>query len=229
MDRHSTTRLFAYRLLMVEETNHSSSLSWLSTSRRWWIVWILENQWQSSETFPASLGWRKVTNRMEEEDKEKFQCCPDSSGTTLYFRVLQGHFGRNLMNPSSQDNVVILDGIFEFFNHVGYAIKLHSIINSGLIPGGQNLSNRQTVFFLFVDPLDKERKHLDTIELEAPRLAHPCGKHGRDIRILCIGRHQHCSEERIEVSDTIERHHPLRNNFQLIVSRKLFGWKLEKS
>ena len=71
LDRHSTTRLFAYRLLMVEETNHSSSLSWLSTSRRWWIVWILENQWQSSETFPASLGWRKVTNRMEEEDKKK--------------------------------------------------------------------------------------------------------------------------------------------------------------
>ena len=71
LDRHSTTRLFAYRLLMVEETNHSSSLSWLSTSRTWWIVWILENQWQSSETFPASLGWRKVTNRMEEEDKKK--------------------------------------------------------------------------------------------------------------------------------------------------------------
>ena len=47
--------------------------------------------------------------------------------------------------------------------------QLHSIINSGLIPGGQNLSNRQTVFFLFVDP--EEHKDPDTIELEAPRLA----------------------------------------------------------
>ena len=49
--------------------------------------------------------------------------------------------------------------------------QLHSIINSGLIPGGQNLSNRQTVFFLPVDPMDKEHKDPDTIDLEAPRLA----------------------------------------------------------
>ena len=33
------------------------------------------------------------------------------------------------------------------------------------------LSNRQTVFFLFVNPMDKEHKDLETIDLEAPRLA----------------------------------------------------------
>ena len=37
--------------------------------------------------------------------------------------------------------------------------------------GRTNLSNRQTVFFLPVDPLDKEHKDPDTIDLEAPRLA----------------------------------------------------------
>ena len=37
--------------------------------------------------------------------------------------------------------------------------------------GGQNLSKRQTVFFLPVDPMDKEHKDPDTIDLEAPRLA----------------------------------------------------------
>ena len=47
----------------------------------------------------------------------------------------------------------------------------HSIINSGLIPGGQNLSKRQTVFFLPVNPMDKEQEDLETIDLEAPRLA----------------------------------------------------------
>ena len=46
-----------------------------------------------------------------------------------------------------------------------------SIINSGLIPGGQNLSKRQKVFFLLVDPMDKNHKDPDTIDLEAPRLA----------------------------------------------------------
>ena len=48
---------------------------------------------------------------------------------------------------------------------------LHSIINSGLIPRGQHLSNRQTVFFLLVDPMDKNHKDLDTIDLNEPRHA----------------------------------------------------------
>ena len=60
---------------------------------------------------------------------------------------------------------------FKYIYHVGCVIHLHSIINPGLIPGGQNLSNRQTVFFLLVDPMDKEHKVPDTLDLEAPRLA----------------------------------------------------------
>ena len=90
------------------------------------------------------------------EEKKRFQYCSDSSGTTLYLRALQGHSGRSLIDPSLQDNVIILDGFFKYIYLVGCAINLHSIINSGLIPGGQNLSNRQTVFFLPVDPMDKK-------------------------------------------------------------------------
>ena len=48
---------------------------------------------------------------------------------------------------------------------------LHSIMNSGLIPGGQILSKRQTVFFLLVDPMNKEHKDPETVDLKAPRLA----------------------------------------------------------
>ena len=51
------------------------------------------------------------------------------------------------------------------------AFNLHSIINSGLIPGGQNLSNRQTVFFLPMDPMDTSHKDPDTIDLSVPRHA----------------------------------------------------------
>ena len=91
--------------------------------------------------------------------------------TILYFRALQGHSGRNLIDPSLQDNVVIPDGFFKYIHHVGCAINLHSIINSGLIPGGQKLSNKKTVFFLPVDPMDKEHKHPDKIDLGAPRRA----------------------------------------------------------
>ena len=45
-------------------------------------------------------------------------------------------------------------------------------MNSGLIAGGQNSSReRQTVFFTSVDPMNKERKDPDVINLDAPRLA----------------------------------------------------------
>ena len=104
-------------------------------------------------------------------NKMRYQYCTDSSGIILYLRALQGHSGRSLIDPTLQDNVIIPNGFFQFIYHVGRAINLHSIHNSGLTPGGQNLSNRQTVFFLPVDPMDKNHKDPDVIDLGAPRLA----------------------------------------------------------
>ena len=83
-------------------------------------------------------------------NKKRYQNCTDSSGTILYLRALQGHSGRNLIDRTLQDNVLVPNNFFQYIYHVGCAINLHSIINSGLIPGGQILSNRQTVFFLLV-------------------------------------------------------------------------------
>ena len=130
-------------------------------------------------------------------NKKRYQNCTDSSGIILYLRALQGHSGRSFIDPTLQDNVVISGNFFQYIYHVGCAINLHSIINSGLIPGGQNLSKRQTVFFLLVDPMDKYLKDPDTIDLNAPRHAQYMHK-----------GHQSCSEEGIEVlSDSIERYH----------------------
>ena len=70
-----------------------------------------------------------------------------------------------------RQDVVIPDGCFQYIYHVGCAINVHSIINSGLIPGGQNLSKRQTIFFTSVDPMNKEHKDPDVFDLDAPRLA----------------------------------------------------------
>ena len=89
----------------------------------------------------------------------------------MYLRALQGHSGRDHIDSSLQDNVLIPDGFFEYIYHVGCAINLHSIINSGLIPGGQHLSKRQTVFFTSVDLMNKEHRDPNKIDLEAPRLA----------------------------------------------------------
>ena len=101
--------------------------------------------------------------------KRRYQYCSDNSGTILYLRALQGHSGSNLIDPTLQDNVVIGTGIFHY--HVGCAFNLHSIINNGLIPGGQDLSRRQTVFFLPVDPRDESHKDPEHIDFSVPRRA----------------------------------------------------------
>ena len=79
----------------------------------------------------------------QKEEEKIFQYCTDSSGEILYLEALQGHSGRNPIDPSFQDNVLIPDNFFEYIYHIGCAINLHSITNSGLIPGGHNLSKRQ--------------------------------------------------------------------------------------
>ena len=49
--------------------------------------------------------------------------------------------------------------------------NLHSIINNGLIPGGQDSSKRQTVFFLPIDPRDKGHQDPAHIDFSVPRRA----------------------------------------------------------
>ena len=44
---------------------------------------------------------------------------------------------------------LIPNNFFEYIYQIGCAINLHSIINSGLIPGGEILSKWQTVFILY--------------------------------------------------------------------------------
>ena len=112
----------------------------------------------------------------------------DDSGIIVYFRALQGHSGRNLIDPSLQDNVVIQSGFFQHMYHIGCAFNLHSIINSGLIPGGQNSSKRQTVFFLPVDPRDNSHKDPEKIDLNVPRRAQYLHRaHGRNIKTRYFG------------------------------------------
>ena len=103
--------------------------------------------------------------------KRRYQYCTDVSGTIFHFRALQGHSGRNLIDPSLQDNVTIQSGFFQQIYHIGCAFNIHSIIYNGLIFGGQNSSKRQTVFFLPIDPRDKGHQDLATIEFNKPRRA----------------------------------------------------------
>ena len=163
--------------------------------------------------------------------KWKSQYCADSSGTILNLRALQSHSRRKVIDPSLQDNVFIPDGFFEYIYHIGCAIDLNSIINSGLIPGVQNLSKRQTIFFLLVNPMDKEHKDPETIDLKAPRVAQymhtTWKKHQNTVYWVNINiALKKGSKFYIKHDRTLSF---FTKHSQLIVSRKLFGWKLEES
>ena len=64
----------------------------------WRIKENLQNQ------FPHSPHWSdskwKVCLAGGGGDERRFQYCTDDPGTIIYFRALQGHSGRNLIDPS---------------------------------------------------------------------------------------------------------------------------------
>ena len=135
-----------------KKTEHSSS-AWTIISRRRWGDRILENKDNLRNDFENSQYWSDEMWKSKMAggggNKKRFQYCTDSSGQgILYPRALQGHKRRNPIDPTLQDSVLITDNFFEYIYHIGCAIRLHSITNSGLIAGGQNSSKeRQTIFF----------------------------------------------------------------------------------
>ena len=135
----------------------------------WRLKDYLRNEFVHSQHWSDEM-W-KSTMAKGGGNKKICQYYSDSSGTILYLRALQGHSGRNLIDPSLQDNVVIQNGFFHHIYHIGCAFDLHSIIDNGLILGGQNSSKRQTVFFLPIDPRDKEHKGPEKIDLNVLRRA----------------------------------------------------------
>ena len=74
---------------------------------------------------------------------------------SLYISAIQGHSGRNLVDPSLQDNILLPDDFTEYIFHIRNAFEMHSILQSGLIPGGRsNRKDRQSVFCTAVNPMD---------------------------------------------------------------------------
>ena len=117
----------------VSKTTESSSSSWWSTTRRRWSDWILEiclrNDLERSQHWSDELWKSRMAGGGGH--KKTIHYCTDSSRQILYLRALQGHWGRNPIDPSLQDSVLIPNDFFEYTYHIGCAINLHSITNSG--------------------------------------------------------------------------------------------------
>ena len=85
----------------------------------WRIKNFLQNQ------FPQTTYWSddrwKVCLAAGGGAKRRYQYCTDISGIIVSLRALQGHSGRNLIDPSLQDNVIIQNGFFQHIYHIGCA------------------------------------------------------------------------------------------------------------
>ena len=117
------------------------------------------------------MKW-KITLAKKEETR-KNQCFPDPSGQEiLYLRALQNHSGRNFIDPSLQDSVLIPNDFFEYIitsdvQSIYTPSQIQDWYREDKILGKE----RQTVFFTTVDPMNKEHKDPDVTNLDAPRLA----------------------------------------------------------
>ena len=103
--------------------------------------------------------------------KRRYQYCPDYLGSIIYLRALQGHSGDSIIDLETQDHVLIKPGIFTYIYNVGSSFNLKSIVSNGLVPGGQELNGRQSVYFLPVDPRDEDHRDPEVIDYSVPRRA----------------------------------------------------------
>ena len=85
----------------------------------WKIKKFLQNQ------FPQTNYWSddrwKLCLAAGGGAKRRYQYCTDISGTIVYLRPLQGHSGRNLIDPKIQDKVIIQSGFFQHMYQIGCA------------------------------------------------------------------------------------------------------------
>ena len=107
--------------------------------------------------------------------KERFKYClnPILPYNSFTSEAIQGHSGGTLVDPTLQDNVLLPNDFTKFFYHIRNVHDMHSITNSGLIPGGKRLKkDRQSKLFTAVNPMDEHQYSEDAqYDLNKARIA----------------------------------------------------------
>ena len=203
----------------------STSSSWWSASKRRWSDWILEIKSYLRNDFVRSQHWSDGVwkSRLARwgGNKKTIQYCTDSSGAILYLQALQGHSGLNPIDPELQGNVLIPTKFIEYIYHIGCAINVHSITNSRLIAQGQNSRNRQMVLLTAVNPLNKEPNNRMRLSWTHHFLHGTSRKRGEDIKLSRM--------KGFQLYQTRLNAFMLKTRSQVILSRRLLWWELEKS
>ena len=90
----------------------------------------------------------------------------------FFFRALQGHSGRNLIDASLQDNVIIQRGFFQHIYHIGCAFNLHSIIKQWIDTWRSEFKQEtDSILFCLLIPETKGHQEPAKIDFTVPRRA----------------------------------------------------------
>ena len=157
-------------------------------------------------------------------NKKRFQYCTDLSGQEiLYLRPLQGHSGPNPIDPTLQDNVLIPDNFFEYIYHIGCAINLHSIMNSGLRPGGQKIEQKTDGILHVCGSYEQRTQRSGNKLTWKYHVWHgTISRNGRNIKTRRIGSTSNLLKRKDLSSIKHDRtKSSFTTRFQLIVSRRL--------
>ena len=113
-----------------------------------------------------------LAKRRKSQEKIPVLRGSSSPESLLYLRAIQGHSGGKHIDPTLQDSVLLPDDFAEHIYHVGNCHDLHSIILSGLIPGGKSIKiEKHAVFFTAVNPMFVDQHKEVEYDLTTPRIA----------------------------------------------------------
>ena len=102
----------------------------------WRLKDDLRNDFESSQRWSDEMWKSKMAGGGG--NKKRFQYCTDPSGQEiLNLRALQGHSGRNPIDPSLQDNVLIPNNIFQYIYQIGCAFSLFTLHHKFRIDPGR--------------------------------------------------------------------------------------------
>ena len=137
----------------------------------WRLKDDLRNKFEYSQNWSGDVWKSKMQGGGG--NKKRFQYCTDSSGQEiLYLRALQGHSGRNPIDPTLQDNVVILDSFFEYIYHIWMCGQFTLYHKFRIDSGRTKFKQGTTDSILYgVNPMDKDHTDPHELHLTKPRLA----------------------------------------------------------
>ena len=173
-------------------------------------------------------SWRlgKLTGKGRGEKKRFLYCLsPYSSDKFLCFRAIEGHSGGNLVDPLLHNNVLLPEDFTEYINHIGNAFEMHSILKSGLIPGGKR--SEGTGSQCFSQPwtrwiFEQQTEKLNTIWTTQNRTVRTFLDSSPQYSILV--HFEACSEKGIAILSNWSHAMTLSSTLPAICKEKWYAW-----